>query len=228
MTCRLLPLLVLAALGSCASPRLQQTIHDQDEQLSALSAERRRLIEERDRLRAENARLEESVALQLDRNQELEQRVEAMEASQKPGDAEVDGLRDELAGTGVGVSRRGEFIVLELPEAITFPSGSADLSARGKSSLAAVSAALKTKYAGQTLWIEGHTDDDPIRRSKWDSNLHLSAARALAVAGYLSREQGVDPAQVRVAGYGEHAPKTPNTTPEAKAANRRVEILILP
>ncbi|TAH34986.1 MAG: hypothetical protein EYC70_14440 [Planctomycetota bacterium] len=224
MKLRLLFLAAAALAPACQNPRLQQTVRDQDEQLAALNSERQRLLSERDRVAGENERLEDDLRLQQERNRDLQQRVAAMEA--QPSDSELEGLRNRLEGTGVGVSRLGETIVLALPQEITFPSGSADLTKQGQASLDAVSAVLQTDYAGKTLWVEGHTDNDPIRVSKWESNLHLSAARALAVADYLIQGKSVDPATLRVAGHGEFDPVTPNDTPEGKARNRRVEILI--
>jgi chemotaxis protein MotB len=219
-------LLIFAALPSCQS-KYTEVIDDQDRQLEAMQADRHRLLSERDRVRAENAALQERLTLEQMRAQELQDRVNSM-GTQDPNvsDAELDSIRGRL-GPDIGVGRRGGNIFLDLPQGITFGSGKAELSRTGKKSMAAVVDLLRTDYADKTFWVEGHTDNDPISKSGWKSNLHLSVMRALAVAEYLSKDLGIDPSQVRVAGYGEFAPKIDNDNTENKASNRRVEILIL-
>ncbi|RMH02028.1 MAG: hypothetical protein D6702_09655 [Planctomycetota bacterium] len=221
----LLPLLLLPA--ACQTAEMEETIADQDRQLEIARQERSRLEAERNRVRAQTAELRDQLAQAEAANRELSQRLSAMEAAQRAADAEVEDLRARLEGSGVNVSRRGEVIVLELPSAITFPSGSATLNDQGRKSLKQVAGILASDYAGKTFWIEGHTDNDPIKKSKWGSNLRLSIERAMAVADFLGKDLGIDPSALRVAGYGEWAPKVPNDSAENKAANRRVEILVL-
>jgi len=74
--------------------------------------------------------------------------------------------------------------------------------------------------------IEGHTDNRPINTPRYPSNWELSTARAASVARYLVRK-GIDPKRISIAGYGELKPIASNDTPEGRARNRRVEILIL-
>ncbi|KAA3608185.1 MAG: hypothetical protein DWQ01_14025 [Planctomycetota bacterium] len=223
----LLSVFALLSLASCQTGELQDTIKDQDEKLAVAHRERSRLIAERDRVQAENADLAERLQMENERNMEMRTRLDAMEAEKAASDAEVEALQATLAGTGVGVSRRGDVLVLDLPSAITFPSGKAELSAQGRESLQAVGDALAAGYADKTLWVEGHTDSDKITKSNWKSNLHLSVARATAVADYLVDELQVEAERVKLAGHGSTSPKVPNDTPENKASNRRVEILIL-
>lgn len=224
---RLLALLPFLFAPACQSAAMEETIADQDRQLEIAQQDRTRLQAERDRVRAQTAELREQLDREQVQNREMQQRVQVMEAAMQAADAEVEGLQGRLAGTGVNVSRRGDVIVLELPAAITFPSGSATLNEQGQKSLKQVAGILGTDYAGKTFWVEGHTDDDPIKKSQWGSNLRLSAERAMAVAAFLTEKAGVDPGAVRIAAYGQYAPKNPNDNAKNKAANRRVEILVL-
>ena len=173
----LLPLLLLPA---CQTAEMEETIADQDRQLEIAQQDRRRLQAERDRIRAQTAELRDQLSQAESANANMRHRVAAMEAAQAAQDAEVDDLRGRLAGSGVNVSRRGDVIVLELPSAITFPSGSVTLSDKGRKSLKQVAGILKNDYAGRTFWVEGHTDNDPIKKSKWQTNLRLSVERAMA------------------------------------------------
>ena len=86
-----------------------------------------------------------------------------------------------------------------------------------------VASALRGQFAGRRFYIEGHTDTDPIQktRDKYRSNRHLSMERADAVAAYLAK-QGVPEASIVVVGYGQFDPLDPGR----KATNRRVEIVV--
>lgn len=82
-------------------------------------------------------------------------------------------------------------------------------------------------YPGSTVAIEGHTDADPIRKSKWESNEALSLARADEVKKLL-RQSGVTDGRVAAVGMGARQPVAKGATDRAKAQNRRVEIYIIP
>jgi chemotaxis protein MotB len=73
--------------------------------------------------------------------------------------------------------------------------------------------------------VEGHTDAVPIRTARFESNWELSAARAVAVARTF-QAAGLAPERLSATGYGEHRPVGGNETPEERARNRRVEILM--
>ena len=120
-------------------------------------------------------------------------------------------------------------MVLSLPSGLTFSSGSATLNTKGRSSLKSVAGALKANYSEKTFWVEGHTDNEQLKKSKekWNSNLRLSIERAMAVSDYLIGEMGIGNSQVRIAGHGEFDPTATNDSAKNRAKNRRVEILIL-
>jgi chemotaxis protein MotB len=117
-------------------------------------------------------------------------------------------------------------MVVQIGTDILFPSGSADLSKAGKDALAKVGSVLAQLPENQ-YQVEGHTDDVPIKTAKYPSNWALAAARALTVVQALTAA-GVKPSQISAASYAEYKPAQPNTTPEGKQANRRIEIVILP
>jgi flagellar motor protein MotB len=107
-----------------------------------------------------------------------------------------------------------------------FDPGKATLKETAKASLDKVAAALKKQYSGKTVRVQGHTDSDPIRHSKWASNQALSQARAEAVQKYLV-SKGVDATRITAEGFGDAKPKDPGNTSTAKAKNRRVEIVVV-
>ena len=223
----LLLALIAILLPACQSPLDQQIIEDQDQQLNAHKEANQRMQREIERARIQNATLQEQLDWEQSRTAEMESRIAAQEAKLAARDAEVDKLAGRLTGSGVNVERRGDFIVLGLPSALTFPSGKAELTEQGREALTAVADALRDDYAGRVLWIEGHTDNQQPKKSGWKSNLHLSVARAMNVAEYMQEQLQVSEDMLRVSGHGEFAPKAGNDTPEGREANRRVEILVL-
>lgn len=131
-------------------------------------------------------------------------------------------LRAQLEGTGVSVSRDGDFIVLNMPSNITFPvDGDQVLPAFGPT-LNSVALVVK-KYEKTTIDVAGHTDatgDDAY-------NQGLSERRALAVANYI-HGKGVDGRRFAVQGFGETQPVASNKNEAGRAQNRRVEIKLSP
>lgn len=117
-------------------------------------------------------------------------------------------------------------MVVELAENILFDSGSADLKPGGKQTLAEVADVLKS-ITERDFQIAGHTDDVPIKSRRFPSNWHLSTARAVTVTQYLA-SQGVGPDRLSAAGYAETQPVASNDTPEGRAQNRRIEIVLMP
>jgi chemotaxis protein MotB len=123
--------------------------------------------------------------------------------------------------------RRGRMIV-ELPAAVLFASGSADLSTDGRSALQEVAKILR-KVPGKRFMVGGHTDDVPIVKANggYPSNWALSAARAVTVTEALVAA-GLRPNHLVAAGYGEYDPIAGNTNERGRQKNRRIEIVLEP
>jgi chemotaxis protein MotB len=219
---------ILALIApSCQSSMQKQMLEDADQQNAALMADNDSTRAQLARLRAEGDALEEQLRFERDRVAQLETAGQARDAAFAQQNAELEDLRRNLP-PGVDATSRGGMIVLDLPSSLTFPSGKADLNKQGKETMQQVAQILKDSYPSNTLWVEGHTDDDQPKKSGWKNNLELSVQRAMSVANYLMAEGGLAAEQVRVSGHGEFNPTGDNATKDGKAGNRRVEILILP
>lgn len=131
-------------------------------------------------------------------------------------------LRESLNGTGVEVSRSGNQIKLTMPENVTFPTNSYHLSPQAQMSLDKAAQTL-AMYIDTTIVVVGHTDNT----GNEGINMPLSYNRAQAVANYLN-SRGVASSRMNVAGRAATQPIASNSTPEGRAQNRRVEILISP
>jgi flagellar motor protein MotB len=111
----------------------------------------------------------------------------------------------------------------------SFRPGNASLSynASAVKAVVGVGKLISESYRGSRVTVEGHTDADPIRKSKWDSNEALSLARSEEVRKLL-RQAGVPESRIQAVGMGARNPVARGTTERAKAQNRRVEIYIYP
>lgn len=131
-------------------------------------------------------------------------------------------LRQQLAGTGVSVTRQGDNLTLNMPGNITFATNSADLNAQFFTVLDGVGMVLK-EYDKTIIEVAGHTDSTGSAQL----NQSLSERRAQAVASYLV-SRGLDAKRILTVGAGPSRPIASNATPEGRQQNRRVELTIVP
>jgi len=145
----------------------------------------------------------------------------------------LDQLRDELARVLADAIAAGQLeliedargLVVSLPERATFAPASTDMTASALELVGRV--ALAVKPFDRPLRIEGHTDNVPISTREFRSNWELSTARAATVIRFLIERVAFDPRRLSAAGYGEFHPRVANDSPEHRARNRRVDIVIL-
>ena len=118
-------------------------------------------------------------------------------------------------------------ITVTLPNSILFSSGKATLKNSTSAELNQIYSVLRERYSGKKVDIVGHTDTDPIVKTKnlWKDNWDLSAGRALTVVRYLVK-QGVSEKDIRGVACGQSRPVASNASSAGKAKNRRVEIVV--
>ena len=131
-------------------------------------------------------------------------------------------LRAQLQGTGVSVTRNGDQITLNMPGNVTFATDSSDISANFYPVLDSV-ALVVNEFKQTYVDILGHTDST----GRADYNQALSERRATSVARYLESHQVLGE-RIIMRGLGQNAPIADNSTPEGRAMNRRVEIILTP
>ncbi len=138
-------------------------------------------------------------------------------------------MEERLQGSGASVRIKEGKISVMLPSSILFNSGQTKLKKAAKNSLTKVCNVLKKDFPNATIRIEGHTDSDPLKRTKnvYKSNWELSALRASNVLHYLVDSCRLDPKKLYIAGFGKHQPVASNKSKGGKKKNRRVEIVVL-
>ncbi len=166
---------------------------------------------------------------------EKEQRVNELESILHRQDSVVQALRQTVSGAllgfqdeGLSVEIRNGKVYVSLEESLLFATGSTSVDNRGERALGELARVLE-QSPDINIMIEGHTDDVPFRpggtiRDNWE----LSVLRATAIVRILLKHGDIDPQRLMAAGRGEHHPLETERTPEARARNRRTEIILTP
>lgn len=137
-------------------------------------------------------------------------------------DRQAAELRQQLANDGITIVNAGDRLIVTVPNDITFDTDSSTVRPALRSDLVKVGQNL-VNYPNSNVQIIGHTDSD----GEASYNLGLSERRANAVADIL-QANGVSFSRITTVGQGENNPIASNLTPEGKAQNRRVEIVVVP
>ena len=184
---------------------------------------------EYENLNREQARVIAGLNQQVGQLQDQLNRLKESKGDLEKAKAELENkLKEEMAGGGLSVAMGERGLVVTVLDRVLFDSGKAELKESAKATLDKVASVLKTQVPMHIVYVEGHTDNDPIRRSGWRSNWELSTARATEVIHYFIDDQELKPDRLIATGFGEFHPVASNEAPEGKTRNRRVEIVISP
>jgi chemotaxis protein MotB len=226
----------------------------QAQQLAAMKADRDQLKEafakasaERDELdkvlKSKTDDLSKSIADLRQKTADLEAentRLKADLADLKKKEAEVvtesntykqlmQEMKGEVAKGQITISELKGKLTLDVVDKILFASGQSEVTKEGLAVLKRVNDILKN-VKDKSIRIEGHTDNVRIKGAlvkQYPTNWELSAARAINVTKYL-QQQGIDPTLLSATAFGEYKPIAGNDTPEGRAKNRRIAIILLP
>ena len=187
----------------------------QDQDLIRISQQQSSTIQS---LNEELLRLNKEMDMLLESREELEKIQEELERK----------MQKEVAVGDMSISMQERGLVVTVLERVLFDSGKAALKPSSRETLNKIAQTLSQKLSDQRVYIEGHTDNEPIRYSGWRSNWELSTARATEVVQYLVKHQYLSPDRLAATGYGQYHPVSNNDAKEGRAMNRRVEIVISP
>lgn len=207
----------------------EQTIGDLKAEIKELSSKLTKKKENIDRLKSENEKLKKQLS---SKNQKIEkvitEKTQELSRLEKAKKELEDSLSKELAEYQAKLEMTEKGLMITFLAEIFFDSGKAVIRKDAEAILMRVSQILNTTAGDSKIAIEGHTDDVPIKWSKWKSNWELSSARALSVLHFFSNKGLVDPKRLSAVAYGQYSPVYPNDSDAHRQQNRRVEIIILP
>jgi len=210
-----------AALKECRQENttLNSTIDQSTKDMGDLTAEVQAC---RDSLQAKQKELDQ-------RGRELKSKELVVQEQSSAFKQMQEAMKAELASKQVTIRELEGKLTLSMVESILFDSGKAEVKADGLEALKKVAEVLKNT-TDQEILVAGYTDNVPIKgrlAQKYPTNWELSAARAISVVKILMAD-GVDPALLSATGFGEYRPVAENDTPEGRAKNRRMEIILMP
>ena len=190
----------------------QEILQNASEAARKIAAERHTLEKEKESLRAKLAEIES----ELQRIREQSQRS-------------ITAIQERFKDTVGAVLDEAGRLKLDVKGKILFETGSAILSTEGKSLLDAIAeeVLLNANYSAYAIRIEGHTDNTPIGGDPL-RNWNLSTERAIAAVKYLQEHANVTAERLAATGYAFYQPIDTAETLEAKAKNRRIEIILVP
>ncbi|REJ65931.1 MAG: hypothetical protein DWQ31_16270 [Planctomycetota bacterium] len=244
------PVVTQPQLGAMPQQQLQSRIssldriNEETERQLADSRQQRLLLENqlasrqaeldklRDRLKTTTAQLVQA----RDQATAAEQRAQqAIAATRSRGGAVItanNSLNQQLPQwnlPGVTVARDADVVRVRIASSSLFGANSATLAGGATSTLDRIASELARTYPDQIIGIEGHTDNSQQQPGgPWVSNHHLSTAQAMAVYNHLIGAGLLRSGQLHVAGHGANHPLYSNTSAEARAANRRIEVVVYP
>jgi chemotaxis protein MotB len=192
------------------------------QQVESLTGQSNEQIKNIAGLQADIERLKESLSQAKKESQEVENKSKTYQELVKQ-------MKSEIAQGQITIKELKGKLTMDVVDKILFASGEAKVKKEGLEVLNRVVEILKN-VKDKNIRVEGHTDNVQITSKlakKYPTNWELSAARALNVTRYL-QDQGIDPAILSATAFGEYQPIADNETPEGRAKNRRIAIILLP
>lgn len=142
-----------------------------------------------------------------------------------PPKSPLEDALDALKQKGIDAQLETRGLMISLPQAILYAPGDDRVSDDAIPVVGEIASALQT--LPNHVVLIGHADSSPIHNRRFKNNWELSAARGLRLLELLSGKYEIDEARLSVSSDGANRPRESNDTPEGRASNRRVEILIL-
>ena len=215
-----------AALEKNSNDALESNMNKNRELLAQLGAKEKALAAEQDRLN----KLKNELASNTKRLNELESMIAAKDAAMKKLKETLSKALNAFEGKGLTVEQKNGKVYVSMENKLLFQTGSWAVGSEGRKAVVEVGKVL-AQNPDITVLIEGHTDNDKILGNIGggiESNWDLSTKRATAIVTILGENNGIRKQNLTAAGRGEYAPLIRNDTPEGKAKNRRIEIILTP
>jgi chemotaxis protein MotB len=215
-----------AALERNSNDALETNMAKNRELLAQLDAKEKAFAAEQDRLNKLNSEL----ASNTKRLNELESMIAAKDAAMRKLKDTLSKALNAFEGKGLTVEQKNGKVYVSMENKLLFQTGSWAVGSEGRRAVVEVGKVL-AQNPDITVLIEGHTDNDKILGNIGggiESNWDLSTKRATAIVNILAENGGIRKQNLTAAGRGEFAPILSNDSPEGKAKNRRIEIILTP
>ena len=215
-----------AALEKNSNDALESNMNKNRELLAQLGAKEKALAAEQDRLN----KLKNELASNTKRLNELESMIAAKDASMKKLKETLSKALNAFEGKGLTVEQKNGKVYVSMENKLLFQTGSWAVGTEGRKAVVEVGKVL-AQNPDITVLIEGHTDNDKILGNIGggiENNWDLSTKRATAIVTILGENNGIRKQNLTAAGRGEYSPLMSNDTPDGKAKNRRIEIILTP
>ena len=177
-----------------------------------------------------NANLAQKISELQDREKTIAELQKMIDQQKKKVKDLLSSVKDALLGFSsdeLTVREQDGKVYVAMSDKLLFESGKAIVNQQGREALGKLAQVLN-KQTDIDVYIEGHTDNVPIKTAVFQDNWDLSVIRATSVVRILTQTYGVNPLQIQPCGRGEFKPVDVNTTPEGRARNRRTEIIMAP
>lgn len=200
--------------------RMGQSIRDYRESLYSNMSEQEKL----------NMLLKDKMSKLAEREATINQLQEEINAQNAKVTALLNSVKDALLGFSsdeLTVTQKDGKVYVAMSDKLLFESGSASVNKQGKEALGKLAEVLK-KQNDIDVFIEGHTDNKPIKTVQFKDNWDLSVVRATSVVRILTADYGVNPLQILPSGRAEFMPMDSNDSVDGRARNRRTEIIMAP
>ena len=198
------------------------------EDLQAENDQLKRELEDKDRQMAEaSARENEARATVDELNRELARARADVASARNNTRPAAPPTQPAVVQGGDGWISTPSFDMISIPGEVLFASGRAELTSQGRGTISKLASDIQARYSDRDIFVFGHTDDDPIRKSKWKDNWELGAARALTCVREL-QQRGVPGGTLIQANCSQFRPSEANASRASKSKNRRVEFYAVP
>jgi chemotaxis protein MotB len=212
------------ALEANSSKNLTQNLTQNRALLKQLEEKEKQLAKESERL----TKLESDLALREQRINELESVIAAKDAKMESLKTAISKALVDFEGKGLTVENRNGKVYVSMENKLLFKSGSWDINEQGKKAVEQLGKVL-SQNPDIAVLIEGHTDNVPYSgNGNVQNNWDLSTKRATTIVSILSQNPNVIKSNLTAAGRGEFSPIASNDTPEGRAQNRRIEVILSP
>lgn len=205
---------------------LERALDDEKAKVAGLNDQLRELELRQAKMVKDKSSLEASVNDMTAALAELQKRKEAAEARVSEFRSLLSKFKGLIDAGKLKVKLTDGRMVVVMASDVLFTSGSATLSREGTEAITEVGKLLAS-IKGRKFQVEGHTDNVPIRTAQYPSNWELASARAVNVVRTML-DAGMPVARISAASYGESQPAASNATPDGRAQNRRIDIIIVP